>query len=804
MDLNGDAGRGTYEMTDDIEDTRQSELSFHVRIWESVKDRNGKDRVVSTAELARMLMTHEIRADHEKDGPLWSPTLYKKGTTRGNANVISISCLVFDIDNGSGMSGIEKRWQDYGYITHTTWGHTPESPRKRVVFPLATPVSAEMWPEYWERANVYLCSGKSDPSAKDIARIYYTPSCPVSNRSYAESSAHDGPLLDMSKLPQVRRLPITTTAITPPNGEQVSADDGFYSLLIEKALDKVSRGDGRNNTGLWLACQMRDAGFTQDECLNCDYPDLVPSTNTKGEQEPFTRQIWKSVVRNAYSRPKRSPWEGADGRFLSEGDDLYYDEVIPDDTEIGFETPPEPEKIDTLYELAQEALHCGIHPCTDLGNAERLCERYGSIMRYVRTWGSWVVWDGKVWKKDALELANRLAHNVVRSIIDEIKDAPEQMKEPLIKWAHKSEDNGKIKAMLEMASHIEGMSASHEAFDQHPYLLSCRNGVIDLTNGELKPHDPEMLITRSVDTDYIPDAKCPRYRDAVRLWMDNDPEMEQFLIRAQGYSLLGANPEQCLFFLEGDGANGKTVAMETMRIILGSQFVTRVPAETFMIKGDQHPTARADIEGARVVMSSEIDVSGRLNEALIKDITGNEVMSARRMHCNFFQFKPVAKLWMHGNHRPTIHGSDNGIWRRILLIPFTVTIPENERDPFILEKLEKEKEGIFALMVKAAIECYKSGLRPPEKVIKVTSGYRNDQDIIGEWFDDNCISGENYTVQRQELYSNYRVWAESRGLRVLSAKWLANELQRRYKISSHKSSGVRYWVGISIVQRPND
>lgn len=261
--------------------------------------------------------------------------------------------------------------------------------------------------------------------------------------------------------------------------------------------------------------------------------------------------------------------------------------------------------------------------------------------------------------------------------------------------------------------------------------------------------------------------------------MGGNADMVAYLARAVGYTLTGSTSAQCLFFLYGMGANGKSTFIETISTLMGV-LSHKARAQVLMqAERDRIPNEVAALDGKRFVVSSELSDGNRLNEGLVKDLTGGDTMSARFLYGEVFHFKPTFKLWLYGNHKPTISGTDDGIWRRVRLIPFDVQIPPNERDPQLGRKLIAELPGILAWAVRGWQDYRKNGLQTPDKVQRATSDYRAESDILGQFIADRCILQGGATAEAGKLYTAYKEWADENGLRANSNVRLAKLLMER-------------------------
>ncbi len=434
---------------------------------------------------------------------------------------------------------------------------------------------------------------------------------------------------------------------------------------------------------------------------------------------------------------------------------------------------------------------------TDAGNGERLVARFGDDIRYCATNASWYLWNGALWEKDRSNRMYLLATRVARSIYDESRDAPtpDQAK-ALARWAITSENLRTRKAMIESATPLAAVGL--DAFDAREYLLNCRNGTLELDTLTLREHRREDLLTRSCGVAYDPSAGCPQWKAHLDLIFDKDAEYIGGFQAMCGYSLLQANPEQLLFILFGKGKNGKSKTIEVLAAILGD-YAVNIAAESLMVhrcEGIRSDLAR--IAGARMATASEGEDGARLAESIIKQLTGEYAITVRRLYENEFEFTPTAKIWLTTNHEPVIRGTDDGIWRRIWMVPFTVQIAEEKRDPEIEKKLIAEGPGILNWCLEGLQRYFASGNRlvKPRKVSVATGNYRTVSDTVSYFLATECAFEPGRMIARSAFREMFEKWCEEDGIRhPISARRYATIL-RSYHIRSVKSGGERFWSGI--------
>jgi putative DNA primase/helicase len=437
---------------------------------------------------------------------------------------------------------------------------------------------------------------------------------------------------------------------------------------------------------------------------------------------------------------------------------------------------------------------------TDLGNAERFVARHGANVRWVPAWHRWLLWDGRRWACDETLEVVRLAKETVRSIYPEAEAIDgDSARRELVSHAVQSEKEGRIRAMITLVQAEPGIAITPGDLDSNPWLLTADNGTIDLRTGRLRSHERADLITKATPTAYDADADCPRWLAFLNRVLAGDADVINFIQRAVGYSLTGLTSERVLFFLYGHGRNGKSKFLEVLRALL-ADYAAHADFATFLERKNDGP--RNDIArlvGARLVTSSEVGEGRRLNESLVKTLTGDETITARFLHQEFFEYRPGFKLWLAANHRPMIRGTDEAIWDRVRLIPFSVRISDEERDDRLFEKLMAELPGILAWAVGGCVLWQRDGLGMPSAVRGATDEYRRDSDTLGAFLDDCCEIGDgDFREPATPLYEAYTRWCGQSGEYQLTQTRFGNALQER-GIYVVKTNGRKYRVGIRLL-----
>jgi putative DNA primase/helicase len=439
---------------------------------------------------------------------------------------------------------------------------------------------------------------------------------------------------------------------------------------------------------------------------------------------------------------------------------------------------------------------------TDYGNAERLAAAHGRDLAYCHPWSAWHIWDGRRWAHDDTAAAVRRAKATVRAIYAEAAaGGDEDERKMTAAWAMRSEARGRLDAMLALAASEPGIPVLPGQLDADPWLLNVANGTLDLRTGKLREHERADRVTKLAPVAYDPAADCPGWHDFLARILDGDAELEAFLQRAVGYSLTGIISEECLFLPYGTGRNGKSKFLEALRAMLGD-YAQQAPRELLMARRSETiPNDIARLKGARLVTSIETKEGRRLDDALVKQLTGGDRITARFLHAEFFEFDATHKLWLATNHKPVISGTDEGIWSRIRLIPFTVFIPPGERDPKLLDKLRLELPGILAWAVQGCLNWQQGGLDPPASVLLATADYRAESDDLGTWLSERCVIGDRFSARFADLYRDYAQWCEEGRVEAVSGKRFGQSLTERgfQKVERHARAAWRQGVALRAV-----
>lgn len=402
--------------------------------------------------------------------------------------------------------------------------------------------------------------------------------------------------------------------------------------------------------------------------------------------------------------------------------------------------------------------------------ALKFAERHAREVRYVDRLGIWYIWDGSRWGEDDVRAAFDRARAVCR---EAAATAPE------VRLARAVASARTRAAVVSLASEDARIRASHERLNSDPWLLATPGGTVDLKTGLVRENRPEDLVTKSTGA-----TPSPPGGEAPRAWVNflervtgGDAGLQSYLRRACGYMLTGVTVEHAMFFLYGTGSNGKSTFVSTISGILGTLHRTAL-IETFTASpNDRHPTELAMLVGARMVTAVETDEGRRWAESRIKLLTGGDRIAARFMRQDFFEYLPQFKLVVFGNHKPGLRSVDEAMRRRMNLVPFNVTIPEQERDGYLSEKLKAEWPQILRWMVDGCLEWQRTKLSPPPSVVSATSGYLDQEDTFKAWLEDCCEVGVADFTPTAWLFTSWRKWAERSGEFVGSERRFVQRLE---------------------------
>lgn len=438
---------------------------------------------------------------------------------------------------------------------------------------------------------------------------------------------------------------------------------------------------------------------------------------------------------------------------------------------------------------------------TDSGNAERLFDRFGQCIRYSYNRKKWFFWSGKQWMLDETGEVKKMADVICDELKKEAWEIQDSdLQEKMFKFAKKTANSSAKEAMIKEAQHLHNIPAAPGDFDGFQNCLNCGNGIINLRNGELMPHDSNFMLTKKCDSDYdITGAKPERWLSFLSDVTGGNAELMRYIQKCVGYSLYGDNREQCAYFLYGMGNNGKSTFLDTIADLLGS-YASNVQPDTLMLQsrlGSSGGGANSDIarlKSVRFVTCEEPTEGVRLNEGLLKQLTGGSKVTCRFLYGDEFEYTPEFKIWVATNHKPTIRGTDVGIWRRIKLIPFEVNIPKDKVDKKLKYKLRKEFPQILAWAVKGCRLWLEEGLDDPECVMDAVREYKKEMDLVASFLEQCVVIDYEHAdkIMASDLFSVYSKWAKANHEYEMSSKKFFTEAAKKLPEKGRSGKGIFY------------
>jgi putative DNA primase/helicase len=306
------------------------------------------------------------------------------------------------------------------------------------------------------------------------------------------------------------------------------------------------------------------------------------------------------------------------------------------------------------------------------------------------------------------------------------------------------------------------------------------------------------VLSRVVQHLARPEAECRTWCDFLDKIMGGDKERVRFLQKSFGYALSGDAREQCFFILHGTGANRRSTMTNAVSSVAGG-YSQHTPTETLLVKRSQNiPNDIARLHGARLVTAAEAECDRKLAEALTKQMTGGDKLTARFLHGEWFEFVPTFKVFLAVNHKPQIQGTDYAMWRRIRLIPFDVTIPDDEQDKTLPTKLEVERAGILRWLVEGCLAWQQEGLTPPQAVITATAEYREEMDSVGAFIEECCVRDPEVNTSARVLYAHYLEWCKTHEEVAIGPNAVGARLGEK-SFRPKRTKSARCWNGLGLV-----
>ena len=527
-----------------------------------------------------------------------------------------------------------------------------------------------------------------------------------------------------------------------------------------------------------------------------------------GDEEGFNLfKQWEDLNPvNAGRRPTRTTWDGCkdnkEGKRVTRATlyalayecDPEWDAPTRDELTVGFGDVAVADRGAAVAATENAAM-------SDVANARRLAKLMAEKYVFAHGGQGWCKYKDGVYSQcsrgEQMEAAKTLGGLILREAnsLD-----PEKMKKTMAQASRAMSATG-ISAALLLAQSDPQIAIDPTDMDSDPDLLNTENCIVHLPTGKAMPHSPAVIMGRQCKAPYIAEAACPQFKRFLLEISNNDPEWVADIQRLVGYTISGRVNEEIIIFLLGWGANGKSVLSNIMRRILNN-YAASVPANFLMVSnrdGEAATPSLARLPGVRMVQANEVEAGARLSAQTVKIAASSDAIAARHLHKPAFDFVPTHTLWVRGNHKPIITDTDDGIWRRIRLMPFDRKFGPDEKDVRLEEKLMAEAPGILAWMVQGHQEYLKYGLRPAKRVADASVAYRKDSDLVAQWINDRTDRVPGCQWLQSLAYQDYREWCGEQGLKnTMTKRSFTLALVERGVGAKQESTGSRGRVYVGL------
>ncbi len=423
--------------------------------------------------------------------------------------------------------------------------------------------------------------------------------------------------------------------------------------------------------------------------------------------------------------------------------------------------------------------------------------QYKDIIRYCWVWNKFLIWNGCNWDIDNDGRVQELLIDFIQNLDLLVSQFTDHfLALSFMQFVKKVQNKAHIDSCLQICKMSSDIKIKQEYLDDKPNLINTKDCTINLDTMESYPNTPLDYITKSVNATFLSTQSCPLWLNFISTTFNHDDNLIHYVQKACGYALSGSTSSQCMFVLWGSGSNGKSTFLNTLQYVLGD-YAGSSGTDTFTRKNSDQTNDIARLKGLRLVTTSEIEQGKAFNESLIKQLTGQDKITARFLYSEYFTFTPTFKIFMATNHKPRIKGSDNGIWRRIKLIPFNITIRPEDRDKDLASKLCYESSGILLWLLQGYYFYKTEGLVEPECIVKATAEYRAQMDNVSAFLAAVCETAPDYITAHKVLYEAYCSWCSENEERSVSSKTFGMRLDEMGFVRKNSNS-VRSWIGVGL------
>ena len=776
-------------------------LSFKISFFKNKSDNKPTLRQLSFDDLCEMAAKPTIRAG--KDGKLFAPATFEPAV-RKKENAKEMSFVGFDFDSTTTFEHGVARAVGLGhqFVAYTTYSHlrvTDDHPepgeRFRIIFPLLEPIPADLYPALWKQINNQF-EELPDPAAKSKAQMFYTPAKASADAPY-EYEINTGPLLDWralnleQDLKQEPKAP-TPPAQTKPHTSSITRTEAYVRAAVEEELSNVRTAThpGRNNN-------LNKAAFALGQLLHLN---VVTRAEIKGdlEQAAIACGLDQDVKGGGIDGLRATIRSGLDA---GEGEPRSLPPETPHSSKRKPDSKPEEEAAVAVGDsLLLDNLDLEL---TDQGNAERLMRRWRPVFRYDQLNKVWMHFTGKQWRGVGASLLTAKAVDEAKALykLASAREIEPEAARRIGKFATASLKASSLRDVLTLAQHVEGAAIDLTEFDRSPHFLNCANGVLNLATGEVQEHQAELLLSKITSVAYDPTAKADLWERFLDRVFAGDTDLIAAVQEYVGYTLTADTSAQCLFVAHGGGANGKSVFAHVLKRLAG-EYGQAIRTETLT---DRRSTGASNdlaaLRGARLAIAQETERTHKLAQSLVKQLTGGDEVTARFLFREYFSYEPAFKIWLLCNHKPQFDGTDYAMQRRLKLIPFLVTIPEEERDRDLTAKLDEELPGILAWAVEGAQRWLTNRkFTEARAVVAATADYISENDHFSSFADDCLVLRPGVFAKGFLLMKAYEDWCAENREKPLRGRAYQERLLKLPGVKKKNRNDGKYWENVGIKQ----